>query len=530
MSLTKVSYSLINGSPLNVLDYGADPTGTSDSSAAVQAAINYAQSTSTGRAIFFPAGTYLCNVIDNGTKGVHFFGEGRLSTTIVSNQNNEFAIKIDRNFRNTLIEHMTISGLDKTRHGVYVNTGAEVDFNDVQITQSGLGVCSNSTIEVTFNCCEFRFSYVGVYLTTRRTSGSLTVPNVNGQTVTLTDAFFPQHPTCTYFNECLITLNTIGFVIDQGDNPLQKDALISVRNTIVENNKMGLVFRDSVAFAQGHVPYSENVWFELNQSVADIIFNGVTYLAANCGDVYQVGGLTVWKSTTFVYWYSESKAQTIWNDCGVQSELATVKTADTSSIICDLLYGENANLASANLQTNALVTTSGRSLIAKTQAPTNFCRHIGTQRSNKFFAADANDTFGSSATNVIDGVFETNECKEYTATVGNGVIVSSGDREPNNYWLCIFSARRISGDTLFRVFPLGANSVMQPNKIFTLTDDWQTFVMAVAPNSFGTGGSGVVFGPHVSSGVFRVSGAFTIKFSTTAEMIEFQRRGKFPVL
>jgi polygalacturonase len=39
MSLTKVSYSMISGAPYNVLDYGADPTGVADSTAAFQAAI-----------------------------------------------------------------------------------------------------------------------------------------------------------------------------------------------------------------------------------------------------------------------------------------------------------------------------------------------------------------------------------------------------------------------------------------------------------------------------------------------------------
>ena len=42
MSLTKVSYSMIAGAEVNVLDYGADPTGVADSTAAIQAAINYA--------------------------------------------------------------------------------------------------------------------------------------------------------------------------------------------------------------------------------------------------------------------------------------------------------------------------------------------------------------------------------------------------------------------------------------------------------------------------------------------------------
>lgn len=42
MSLTKVSYAMIQGAPVNVLDYGADPTGNDDSAAAIQAAIDAA--------------------------------------------------------------------------------------------------------------------------------------------------------------------------------------------------------------------------------------------------------------------------------------------------------------------------------------------------------------------------------------------------------------------------------------------------------------------------------------------------------
>ena len=37
MSLTKVTYSMVSGAPVNVRDYGADPTGATDSYAAYQA-------------------------------------------------------------------------------------------------------------------------------------------------------------------------------------------------------------------------------------------------------------------------------------------------------------------------------------------------------------------------------------------------------------------------------------------------------------------------------------------------------------
>lgn len=54
MALTKVSYSMIAGSPANVLDFGADPTGVSNSAAAVQAALNSGASE-----VFIPSGTFL---------------------------------------------------------------------------------------------------------------------------------------------------------------------------------------------------------------------------------------------------------------------------------------------------------------------------------------------------------------------------------------------------------------------------------------------------------------------------------------
>jgi Pectate lyase superfamily protein len=57
MSLTKVSYSMITGAPANVLDYGADPTGVANSTAAIQTAID------AGGSVFLPNGTYLIDTL-----------------------------------------------------------------------------------------------------------------------------------------------------------------------------------------------------------------------------------------------------------------------------------------------------------------------------------------------------------------------------------------------------------------------------------------------------------------------------------
>jgi len=53
MSLTKVSYSMVNGAPANVLDFGAVADGVTDDWAAIMAAVN-----SGAKRIYFPAGTY----------------------------------------------------------------------------------------------------------------------------------------------------------------------------------------------------------------------------------------------------------------------------------------------------------------------------------------------------------------------------------------------------------------------------------------------------------------------------------------
>lgn len=52
MGLTKATYAMINGSPINVLDYGAVGDGSTDDTSAIQAAVN------AGEFVYLPQGTY----------------------------------------------------------------------------------------------------------------------------------------------------------------------------------------------------------------------------------------------------------------------------------------------------------------------------------------------------------------------------------------------------------------------------------------------------------------------------------------
>lgn len=84
MSLTKVSYSMVTGSPVNILDYGADNTGTVDSSPAIQAAILQTYATG-GGAIYCPAGQYRLDTTITFPEDyyIKFYGDGSLRTRFV---------------------------------------------------------------------------------------------------------------------------------------------------------------------------------------------------------------------------------------------------------------------------------------------------------------------------------------------------------------------------------------------------------------------------------------------------------------
>lgn len=75
MGLTKVSYSMIQGAPVNILDLGASPSATgATNSTALQAAIT--QAATTGTSVYIPAGTYSFATAVSTTGDIHIYGDG----------------------------------------------------------------------------------------------------------------------------------------------------------------------------------------------------------------------------------------------------------------------------------------------------------------------------------------------------------------------------------------------------------------------------------------------------------------------
>jgi len=71
MSLTKATYSMVSGAPINVLDYGVDSTGVADSTTTFQNAVNAAS----GGRLTVPPGTYKLGTISLLSNSEYDFGE-----------------------------------------------------------------------------------------------------------------------------------------------------------------------------------------------------------------------------------------------------------------------------------------------------------------------------------------------------------------------------------------------------------------------------------------------------------------------
>jgi hypothetical protein len=89
MSLTKASYSMITGAPVNVKDFGAIGNGTTDDTAAIQAAINFCTNLSNRKqTLYFPANNagssykITSSLIINGR--LNIVGDGEFTTTILA--------------------------------------------------------------------------------------------------------------------------------------------------------------------------------------------------------------------------------------------------------------------------------------------------------------------------------------------------------------------------------------------------------------------------------------------------------------
>jgi hypothetical protein len=185
MSLTKATFSMIQGAMFNVLDYGADPTGVADSAAAIQTAITAAQTA--GGSVYLPTGAYKVNTTISITEPIGFFGEANLIDNIGDRGGaylikgaDAIAIEITNSAGCTLQDFAVVgSGSDTTQgikltqcgrsklerisvvecgsHGIEFNDGNLTSFRDIYVLgNGGDGLFVNGAATPDTNACVFQ--------------------------------------------------------------------------------------------------------------------------------------------------------------------------------------------------------------------------------------------------------------------------------------------------------------------------------------------------------------------------------------
>lgn len=162
MSLTKVSFSMIDGATVNVVDWGADPTGTVECHAAINAAIEHAKSIGALSVTFAP-GTYLVSapIVIAGNFGQGIVVEG--NDAIISSSSTTDTIYISATDSHgtapaarisLLLRDLTVRGPGSGAPlsiGVRIYDAANVRLDNMYITTFGTGMVGQGCLISSFD-------------------------------------------------------------------------------------------------------------------------------------------------------------------------------------------------------------------------------------------------------------------------------------------------------------------------------------------------------------------------------------------
>ena len=136
MSLTKVTYSMIDGAAVSVKDFGAVGDGVANDTSAIQAAINFGN-----KGVYFPDGTYLINAALTVPSNRTLFGTGtiKLANNAGVNSTNP---RVADMLVGTAVSNVTIDGLsfDGNKTNQTVGTAMILFVDDTSVKASNIKI------------------------------------------------------------------------------------------------------------------------------------------------------------------------------------------------------------------------------------------------------------------------------------------------------------------------------------------------------------------------------------------------------
>jgi len=512
---------------VNVKWFGAVGDGITDDTAAIASTFDYCAITKND--IQFMAEPYSFSYVDTSTADRII--KGMPGTIITSSISNTFALSFEKNFRTVNISDIIFNGANKTSHGVYINIGSGFSIYNVSLKNCGIGLLSNSTVGGVYNNLQIQQNTVGMYFTTRTSSGNLVVNYGLNKNVTITSAFFPSHPGAQTFDSLHISLNDIGIASDNTDNPFQQDFASKIQNSIVESNSIGLLYDSNGLGGQSHTTNHDTVWFESNSNKNDITFNNKAYSKAeNCGVLSISSQITLSNLSMDALRLESSTCHM--DNILVNETSSLYKTGDTN-IIVGTITSEKGGAFTNNIIVSKLISTADYTAVARTKiASASFSYGYNDVWSKKCTNSDLTSMYGGTTANVVDGALDVQECQEVTATVTNGAIISalSSNKVAGKYYINRFCIKPMSGDLEFRYFNLSSGS---PFSYYTITFDsynkWYSVVVVAKSLTSTTTNTGNVFGPNIKNAVYRISALSTVRFDSYDELNSYLEANSFPL-
>jgi hypothetical protein len=328
MALTKVTYSMIVGAPVNVFDFGAKGDGTTNDTAAIQAAIAYANALGNAT-IVFPASSlgYVCNsglVIDPTITSIVGNGSAINFTGLTTGYALTLSPATTAATRNIKTFVHSISGLFFNGPGLTVTAAAGININDT----SG----SNLNSGAVFRDCSF----------------------VNFAT----DVNFGNGAFCTLFDHCNFTITggtatTYSLIfplasVNAGERNVFQNCMWNNRDFVFDHaNTNGNTFFNSCSF-------------DYSATKVGVITGGHVYI--NGGHIEQ--------SSDAGYWFSVSGVNSSLGLIGCDISVMAAK-ASYAPFYCDStttaggVMIESINLNVASTFTPYLVAGTGHTKIGK---------------------------------------------------------------------------------------------------------------------------------------------------------------------
>lgn len=303
MSLTKATYSMIEGAPANVLDFGATGDGTTDDTDAIIAAFNYCDPL--GLCLYFPEGTYRITAPIQFPRG-GARGDSVYATQILidipgatsSTNAITFGVSGDYNAARGGIESMWIRIADHSKETtmVYIDTPNHTSFmRDLKI-ETGEGHCVKATEFFTFYFDNVTF--IGRYTATPGpldTLEGIGFANVGGLEINN-----------VLFNKCTFTF--LRMALDAGSTAYQGSNAIKFNQCLFES------LGETVGDVSGYQANFDCCYFEalnLNQNGAltySVMQGGVNNI------VFDQSLLNLTTVSTTLPMFEMDLGSVVWND------------------------------------------------------------------------------------------------------------------------------------------------------------------------------------------------------------------------